>query len=273
MSFLFKIDEIENINTNTQIEVKTGDLWQLGEHRLLCGDCTIKENIDLLMNGNKVDMVFTDPPYNVDYSECFDRIEKTLKKKRKTRINQIIKNDKMSDKDFFNFLVKAFDIKHILNTYNSYYIFCSSSYIDIFIQALKKNRFIYTSLINWVKNKPVLTFADYLYKHEPILYGWYNRHRFYKKGYTNSTVWIYDNYNKNDLHPTMKPIELIVNAILNSTLENMIVYDCFLGSGSTLIACEHTKRKCYGMEIDEHYCGVIIERWQKYTNKKAIKLN
>ncbi|WP_422864311.1 DNA methyltransferase [Brachyspira hyodysenteriae] len=130
-------------------------------------------------------------------------------------------------KIFYKFLFKAFNIKHILNKYNSYYIFCSSQYIDIFIRALKKNHFVFTSIINWVKNKPVLTFADYLYKHEPILYGWYKKHKFYKKGVSRSSIWDYSDYNKNNLHPTMKPIELIKNAILNSTLENMIVYDCF----------------------------------------------
>ena len=272
MSFLFEIDEIENINTNTQIEVKTGDLWQLGEHRLLCRDCTIKENIDLLMNGNKADMVFTDPPYNVDYGKNFKRLDKQFKRKPKKETS--IKNDKMKDTDFYSFLFKFLEnVKEVLNDYNSYYICFASEKIEYLLKALRKNDFNYSSLIIWAKNQPVLNFKDYLYKHEAIVYGWYNKHKFYRNGQQKTSVWDIDKPIKNDLHPTMKPIELIVNAILNSTLENMIVYDCFLGSGSTLIACEHTKRKCYGMEIDEHYCGVIIERWQKYTNKKAIKLN
>lgn len=272
MSFLFEIDEIdeiENINTNTQIEVKTGDLWQLGEHRLLCGDCTIKENIDLLMNGNKADMVFTDPPYGVNYLNKNDFLNEIGK--GNSNQNNII-NDNLDKEKTKELWYKAFiNIKSILNDYSCFY-FCSPQSIEMIDTVIKSNLLL-KQIIIWNKNNHVLGRSDYNYKHEPILYGWFNKHRFYGNGKMKTTVWDIPKPLKNDLHLTMKPIELIVNAILNSTLENMIVYDCFLGSGSTLIACEHTKRKCYGMEIDEHYCGVIIERWQKYTNKKAIKLN
>lgn len=271
MNTLFDMtDELDTVEyTASSIEVKEGDLFQLGNHRLLCGDCTIKENIDLLMDGKKVDMVFTDPPYNVDYSsknQFLNSIDKS------NSIQREIKNDKMSDDNFYSFLLQVFNnIKNILNTYNSYYI-CCGSFIDIFIQALKENKFVYTNLIIWNKNNSVLGRSDYNYKHESILYGWKDRHRFYSNGFFKTTVWDIAKPLKNDLHPTMKPIGLMVNAILNSSLENMIVYDCFLGSGSTLIACEHTNRICYGMEIEPHYCSVIINRWQKYTNKKAIKI-
>lgn len=272
MNTLFDMtEEIDTVEyTASSIEVKEGDLFQLGRHRLLCGDCTIKENIDLLMNGKKSDMVFTDPPYNVNYSSkniFLNSIDKG------NHIQMEIKNDKMSDDYFYSFLLQVFNnMKNILNTYSSYYICCSGISIDIFIQALKKNKFKYSSLIIWNKNNHVLGRSDYNYKHEPILYGWKDRHRFYGNGFFKTTVWDIVKPLKNDLHPTMKPIELIVNAILNSSLENMIVFDGFLGSGSTLIVCEHTNRICYGMEIEPHYCSVIINRWQKYTNKKAIKI-
>lgn len=271
MNMLFDMtDELDTVDTKSAITVKTGDLFQLGNHRFLCGDCTIKENIDLLMNGKKADMVFTDPPYNVDYSsknQFLNSIDKG------NSIQREIKNDKMSDTCFYSFLFKVFNnIKNILNTYNSYYICCSDRCIDIFIQALKENKFVYSNQIIWNKNNHVLCRSDYNYKHEPILYGWKDRHRFYGNGFFKTTVWDIAKLLKNDLHPTMKPIELIVNAILNSSLENMIVFDGFLGSGSTLIACEYTNRICYGMEIEPHYCSVIINRWQKYTNKKAIKI-
>ena len=271
MQLLFEIKEEQTVFT-PQIEVKNGDLWQLGEHRLLCGDCTIKENIDLLMNSNKADMVFTDPPYNVNYSsknQFFNSIDKS------NRIETKIINDNLSKEKIQELWYKAFiNIKSILNDYNCFY-FCSPQSIDMYlvIDAVIKSNLLLKQIIIWNKNNHVLGRSDYNYKHEPILYGWYNKHKFYGNGKIKTTVWDIPKPLKNDLHPTMKPIELIKNAILNSTLENMIVYDGFLGSGSILIACEHTKRKCYGMEIDEHYCGVIIERWQKYTNKKAIRIN
>ena len=121
----------------------------------------------------------------------------------------------------------------------------------------------------WAKNNHVLGSADYNYKHEPILYGWQHKHKFYGKGEQKTSVWNIAKPLKNDLHPTMKPIELIENAILNSSEKGMLVVDYFLGSGSTLIACEKTDRCCYGVEIDPHYCDVIIKRWEDFTGKKA----
>ena len=271
MPLLFEIEEEQTVST-PQTVVKNGDLWQLGEHRLLCGDCTVKENIDLLMNSNKADMVFTNPPYNVDYSsknQFLNSIDNS------NRIETKIINDNLNKEKIQELWYKAFiNIKSILNDYSCFY-FCSPQSIDMYlmIDTVIKSNLLLKQIIIWNKNNHVLGRSDYNYKHEPILYGWYNRHKFYGNGFNKTTVWDIPKPLKNDLHPTMKPIELIKNAILNSTLENMIVYDCFAGSGSTLIACENTNRVCYAMEIDEHYCGVIIERWQKYTNKKAIRIN
>lgn len=272
MDTLFCIDLLDDIDIKPKIEVCQGNLFQLGKHRLLCGDCTVKENIDLLMNCKKADMIFTDPPYNVNYGDTFKKVKKYFHKSG--RDFKPIHQDNMDNEDFQNFLSLFFtNIKPYLNTYNSYYIFCGSMNIDLFIKALKDNKFYFSNILIWNKNQSTISFLDYLIKFEPILYGWFGKHRFYKNGFYRHSVWDVDKPLVNKLHPTTKPIKLIENAILNSTLENMIVLDSFLGSGSTLIACEHTNRICYGMEIEEDYCSVIIERWQKYTNKKAIKLN
>ena len=123
----------------------------------------------------------------------------------------------------------------------------------------------------WVKNNHVLGRCDYNYKHEPILFGWVDKHKFYGKGAHKFSTWEIPKPLKNDLHPTMKPVALIENALLNSTLNGQICLDLFGGSGSTLIACEQLNRKCYMMELDEHYCDVIINRWQKLTGKEAVR--
>lgn len=270
-ALLFDIDELDSINITPSIEVKEGDIWQLGRHRLLCGDCTIKDNISLLMDGKKADMVFTDPPYGVDYSSK-NQFLNSIDKGNCIQIE--IKNDNLSINKLKELWINAFsNFKYILNEYNSYYICSAELGIMAMAMAMEKAGIPHRHTLIWNKNNHVLGRSDYNYKHEPILYGWLNKHRFYGNGFFKTTVWDIAKPLKNDKHPTMKPVKLIENAILNCTLENMIIYDCFLGSGSTLIACEYTNRICYGMEIEPHYCSVIIERWQKYTNKKAIKIN
>lgn len=280
-SLLFDTDDIENdlINFDTKIKaVAKGDIWQLGKHRLLCGDATIKSDVEKLMDGanakagrRQVDMVFTDPPYNIAYNETYKnkRINEVLG--RKFANKKIIKNDNIDNIEEFYF--KAFsNMKDILNKHNSFYITCAGKNLYETLKALKDNDLIINTVNVWNKNNFVLSFNDYKGKHEFIVYGWKDRHRFYHKGKYQSSVWDIAKPMRSAEHPTMKPIELIENAIKNSTLENHIVYDCFLGSGSTLIACEYTNRICYGIEIDEHYCGVIIDRWEKFTHKKAIKI-
>ena len=125
----------------------------------------------------------------------------------------------------------------------------------------------------WVKNNHVLGRTDYFYKHEPILFGWAKTHKFYGKGEFNKSVWEIDKPSKSDLHPTMKPIRLIANALQNSSKENDLIIDFFGGSGSTLIACEQLGRKCYMMEIDPKYCDVIVKRWENLTGRKAVRIN
>lgn len=271
-SLLFDIDDIENdlINFDTKIKVSKGDIWQLGKHRLLCGDATIKSDVEKLMDGAKVDMVFTDPPYNVNYNDYRTVERKNIILGGKFKHREKIQNDNI--KDIEEFFYKACkNISMILNDYNSFYICMSGKSLDKLLNAINKAKLQINSILVWNKKSIVLSFADYYFKHELIVYGWKEKHKFYYGKYR-SSVWDIPKPHKSELHPTMKPIELIEIAIKNSTLENHIVYDCFLGSGSTLIACEYTNRICYGIEIDEHYCGVIIDRWEKFTHKKAIKI-
>lgn len=272
-SLLFDTDDIENdlINFDTKIKVSKGELWQLGKHRLLCGDATIKADVEKLMDGRQVDMVFTDPPYNVNYNDYRTVERKNIILGGKFKHREKIQNDNI--KDIEEFFYKACkNISMILNDYNSIYICMSGKSLYKLLNAMNKTKLLINNILVWNKNSIVLSFADYYFKHELIVYGWKGKHKFYHNGKFRSSVWDIAKPMRSAEHPTMKPTELIENAIKNSTLENHIVYDCFLGSGSTLIACEYTKRICYGMEIDEHYCGVIIDRWEKFTHKKAIKI-
>ena len=235
---------------------KLGDIWELGSHRLLCGDSTIKENIELLLNGNEADMVFTDPPYNVNY-------EGGTKKRDK------IENDKLDN--FYEFLLDSFKILYkSIKKGGSIYV-CHADLERVnFTKSFTESGFKLSSVIIWAKNNSTFGRQDYFWKHEPILYGWNKEasHKWYGD-FKQDTIWSIDRPSKNIDHPTMKPIDLIVKAIKNSSKNKQIILDTFLGSGSTLIACEKTKRVCYGMELDPHYCDVIINRWEQYTGKKA----
>ena len=251
---------------------KIGDLYILGSHRLLCGDATKKEDVERLMDGKKADMVFTDPPYGVAYSsknKFLNNIDKG------NRIQADIQNDMLSEKETQNFWYKYFLLtKDYLNKVHSYYIF-SPQIQGMMMMMMMKAGMPYRHVLIWVKNNHVLGRTDYNYKHEPILFGWLEKgtHKFYGQGQQKFSVWEYDKPIKSDLHPTMKPIALIENALLNSSKKNEICIDSFLGSGSTLIACEKTNRICYGMEIDPHYCDVIVERYCKYIGKNTIIKN
>jgi len=257
---------------------KLGDLWELGKHRLLCGDSTDEKQVDRLMDGKKADMVFTDPPYGVsigDKNKLLDSIQKA------ERIKKNIKNDTLNVNDLENILIECFkNIKNISNDCCSYYVTApQGGELGMMMMMMMKSGLPVKHIIIWNKNKQCFSMGrlDYEYKHEPILYTWNKKHIFYGKGRYKNSVWDIDKENKCNIHPTMKPIELIENAILNSSLKNMIIVDTFLGSGSTLIACEKTNRICYGMELDEHYCDVIVQRyidWCNKNNKKpVVKLN
>ena len=268
----------DDIDDNTEQITKYGDLWELGRHRLLCGDSTKAEDVERLMNGCKADMVFTDPPYGVSYSEK----NKFLNKYQEgNRIQTEIKNDNLNIKNFESDLIlPAFvNIYNISADYSSYYITVPQGGYLLFtiMSIMEKSKLSLHQMLIWNKNNHVLGRSDYNYKHEPILYGWAKKHKFYGNGSQIFSVWNFDKPIKSDLHPTMKPVALIENAILNSSITGNIVSDLFLGSGSTLIACEKTNRICYGMELDEYYCDIIVKRycdWMVANNKEpVIKLN
>ena len=254
---LIEDDEIPEVKESI---VKRGDIWQLGEHRVMCGDSTSSDDVEKLMNGEKADILITDPPYNVDY---------TGKTKDKLKID----NDKMSNNDFLDFLSGFFDCALIeMKEGSPIYVFCpieDGSFLNSFLNS----GFKLQSILVWVKNTIVLGRKDYQYKHEPILYGWKegSAHKWYGE-YDKSTIIECDKPPRNGEHPTMKPLELLEKLLLNSSKREDLVLDLFLGSGSTLIAAEKLNRKCYGMELDEKYCDVIINRWEQFTGLKAKKI-
>jgi len=233
---------------------KAGDLWLLGDHRLLCGDATKKEDVEVLMDGSKADMVFTDPPYGVDYEG--------------------ITNDNLKGKAYRDFLLSVWSlIDSSLGGGSNYYVWHSDSHAYEVIGSLRDVGWQQAkpSTVHWIKDSLVLSQGDYHSRSEPCLYGWKNGEgRCRVKDRKQDTVWEANRPKKAEGHPTMKPIELCVRAIKNSSKDKYKVIDPFMGSGSTLIACEKTGRKCYGMEIDPHYCDVIVKRWEQFTGKVAI---
>lgn len=238
---------------------KQGDIWVLGVHKLICGDSVVEEDYSKLMKDKKADLLLTDPPYNVDY-------------KGGTKDNLKIANDNMSDIDFLNFLKDCFvNCYTYIKSGASFYVWHSDWYGLIFRQALKESSFEMRQNLIWNKNSLVLGRQDYQWKHEPCLYGWKegSSHSWYGDR-KQTTIINFDRPTVNKLHPTMKPVGLIEMLIKNSSKEEDIVLDNFLGSGSTLIACQKTKRVCYGIELDPKYCDVIIKRWQDYTGQEAI---
>lgn len=238
-----------------------GDVWLLGRHRVMCGDSTRVDDVDQLIAGELADLVFTDPPYNVDY-------EGYTKEKLK------IARDNMSDDQFYKFLLDVF-ASHLtaIKKGASMYVCHGSVYQREFQNALEANGFLIRNQIIWAKNHFAWGHGRYKFKHEPIFYC-------YQKGQSDpwygdksqSTLWQIDKPNANRLHPTMKPVSLIEMALKNSSKAGDIVLDLFGGSGSTLIACEKTGRNARLMELDPKYCDVVVKRWQEFTGQKAILL-
>lgn len=236
----------------------------------MCGDSTSAEDVDRLMDGTKADMVFTDPPYGVSYenkcAEVFGQIS-----------GRKIENDNCSVADLKPIIEAAFkNIDRILAKQSVYYV-CSPQGGELglmMIMMMQESGIPCRHMIVWVKNAPVFSMGklDYDYQHEPIMYGWSkNRtHQFFGKGSMTKSIWPVSR-EPNKLHPTMKPITLIENALLNSTETDMIVADLFGGSGSTMIAAEKTARRARLMEIDPQYVQVAIDRWRQYTGSDDVK--
>lgn len=242
---------------------KPGDVWKLGKHRLMCGDSTQEENIKKLMNGIKADMVFTDPPYLMNFE---GNVHADGSKSFNAKYGKI-KNDNMSREEGDSFILKIFGI---IKEYNkgAYYVCFYRLGLDYIFRALDKLNNRYKALIIWNKGNHTLSNSDYMSKYEPIIYGWFQSHLFYGNR-SNFDIWDIERTKKNDLHPTMKPVDLVVQAIKNSSKTEDIILDLFGGSGTTLIAAEQTNRICYMMELDPKYCDVIVKRWETLTNEKA----
>lgn len=256
-------DEDETPEPPEEPITKLGNIWKLGKHKLICGDSTAEDTFKNLFNDNKADLIFTDPPYNVDYS---GRGENNLGK---------IKNDNMSENDFIDFLYKNFNLmSDYLKSLGCIYV-ChpdSQSKPKIAFELNFEKFFKKSSTIIWDKGNAGMGWQDYRSQHEPILYGWkegQGKHSFYGDR-KNTSIW---NVKRDSVsgykHPTQKPVALSQKAVLNNSKEDDIVFDSFLGSGSTLIACEKTNRKCYGIELDPKYCDVIVKRWENFTGKNA----
>lgn len=254
---------------------KLGDIWQLGRHRLICGDSTDKATIEFLMNGEKADMVFTDPPYNVAIGSKNAFLNSVQPSGRCT---EDIEGDKgMTDEEIGDKLWKPVFQNMRDSAKDDCSIYCTmpqgGAHMMMMMMMCSASWQVKHELM-WLKNSPTFSMGrlDYDYKHEPILYGWAKSHNFYGKGKFTKSVWEIDKPRKCDLHPTMKPIELIANALQNSSKEGDLIIDFFGGSGSTLIACEQLNRKCYICELSPKYCDVIIKRWEKLTGEKAVCL-
>lgn len=264
-------DEVPEV---VEPRTKPGDLYQLGNHRLLCGDSTNVQHVERLMGGEKADLWVTDPPYGVDIKQVsIDRYQKTGRGNTQSAHNEIA-NDIASKDGWREVLLACFANAYIATTDKaSHYVFTcqgSDKQMMMMMMMMQESGWNFRHEILWIKNRFILGRSDYHYQHEPCLYGWKEKgtHEWFG-GRDKSSILQFD-VSKNDLHPTMKPIGLLEQLISNSSRIGGKVIDTFLGSGSTLIACEKTNRKCFGMEIDPHYCDVVVARWEKFTGKTAI---
>ena len=241
--------------------VKRGDIWTVGRHRLMCGDATSSEDVDALMDGKKANLVITDPPYNVAF-ESSDGLS--------------IKNDKMANDKFYEFLLSAFKNMAVhLEKGGSAYVFHADTEGLNFRKAFIDAGFHLSGCCIWVKNSLVLGRSDYQWQHEPVLYGFLQNGKHYwskNAGRSQTTIWNFDKPKKNKNHPTSKPLDLLAYPIGNSSQENAIVIDTFGGSGSTLMTCEKTNRICHTMELDEKYASVILRRYVEDTEDAVLSV-
>lgn len=254
-----------------ECRAKRGEIWQLGAHRIMCGDSTCREDVEKLVGGGFCDLLLTDPPYNVALGQHMRPSE--LKQLHRRTDGLVIENDSWEDEDaFVQFLKSAFDnAMAALNPGAAFYIWHADNQRMNFLKACEQSGMTIRECLVWAKNTFALGRQDYQWRHEPCLYGWKDgaAHNWYSDR-KQSTVLEFDKPSANAEHPTMKPVGLMAYLIQNSTKRGDTVLDVFGGSGSTLIACEETGRKCLSMELDPHYCDVIIARWEELTGEKAV---
>ncbi len=257
-------------------KIKVGDIFQLGNHRLLCGSAVESEDAEKLMAGEKAICVFTDPPYGVSIGKK-NKMLNTFQ--RAGRCLNNLEMDDMKPVELGDMLLKAFTLWRGKMADNCAVFVCSPQggglgMMMMMMMMMRDAGLEVRHVLNWVKNSPTFSMGrlDYDYQHEPILFTWTKTHKRKKNGAFQTSLWAVDKPRACDLHPTMKPIEIPECAILNHTDKGDIVADMFGGSGTTLIACEKTGRKCRMMEIEPSYCQVIIDRFEKFSNKKAVKI-
>lgn len=237
---------------------KQGDIWYLGKHQVICGDATKPETYLLLLGDKKANLVVTDPPYNVNVEETAGKI----------------KNDDMSDADFYQFLFSMFvNVEQSMEDDASIYVFHADTEGLNFRKAFKDAGFYLSGCCVWKKNSLVLGRSPYQWEHEPVLYGWKQKgkHQWFSDR-KQTTIWEYDRPKSSKEHPTMKPVQLMAYPIQNSSMRGTLILDPFLGSGSTLIAADQTGRVCYGIELDEKFVDVIVKRYMEATEKTDVQL-
>lgn len=254
-------DEFE-VELPAEPKSKLGDIYQLGNNRLMCGDSTVLEDVEKLMGGEQADMLLTDPPYNVNYEG-------------KTKDKLKIKNDKMDNDNFRQFLTDAFsNADMVMKPGAVFYIWHADSEGYNFRGACFDAGWTVRQCLIWNKNSMVMGRQDYQWKHEPCLYGWKEgAGHLWASDRKQTTVINFDKPTRNDMHPTMKPIPLFDYQIKNNTKGGDVVLDLFGGSGTTIMACEQNGRRGYSMEYDPRYVDVIVDRWEKFTGAKAVLLN
>jgi site-specific DNA-methyltransferase (adenine-specific) len=240
---------------------REGDIWLLGNHRLICGDSTKTETIKKLMDGKEADLLLTDPPYNVAYEGG-------------TQDKLTIQNDNMSDTAFYEFLKDAFSTADtVMREGAGFYIWHADSEGLNFRKACKYAGWKVRQCLIWAKNSIVMGRQDYQWKHEPCLYGWKGgAAHYFIDDRTQSTVLEYNKPLRNGEHPTMKPLSMISRLVHNSSKRGDVVLDTFGGSGTTFVACDELDRICYMCELDPKYCDVIIKRWETLTGDKAVRI-
>jgi DNA modification methylase len=265
-------DDFDEDKDAIAVRCKRGDVWVLGDHRLMCGDSISLDDVKKLMGGAKADLVFTDPPYGVSIVSKNEMLNTILEA---GRCIQYIENDNLSAEDLRGLIAGVMTNARLSCEPDACYYVTAPQRGDLGLmiqEAMRDAGLPVRHILIWRKNTATFSLGrlDYDYQHEPIFYTWTEKHHNYRKGEYRTSVWDYDKPRKCDLHPTMKPVELVANCMKDGTLLGDKILDLFGGSGTTLIAAEQLGRKCFMMELDPHYCDVIIARWEKLTGKTAI---
>lgn len=267
-------DDFDEEQDEIHVRCAKGDIWQLGDHRLMCGDSIDLEQVKKLMGGAEANLLITDPPYGVaigDKNKMLNSVQEA------GRVQTNIKNDTLTVDQLYKVLQQAMEnARANCRADASYFVFSPpGGDMGLMMMMMMDAGLQVRHQLVWNKNSATFSLGrlDYDYKHEAIMYTWTQSHHNYRKGPFRNTVWDVEKPRKCDLHPTMKPIELLSAMMLDASLEGDVVLDLFGGSGSTLIAAEQLGRRCYMMELDPHYCDVIIARWEKLTGKQAKRIN